>query len=176
VLKNLDSILLASFGVSSIEEYIEILRLQRQNEIEQALESGAEVTDNDISFFISQSGNLNWRNIDYFLNVQRPISIKINTNQTLSTRCFMVFKKQQVIIPLPVGGGNYFELKAAPENTDAFLVIFQYSKGQPAMVIQEINTNDQNFYLVPELVSVKELKERLKSLDNGRKPLLANWQ
>jgi hypothetical protein len=173
LMKNLDSILLAEYQVSSFEEYKKMLNDQRLNNIEQAMEREEQPSASDLNFFIQQSTNLNWRNIDYFLNVPRPISLRINTNQTFSTQCFLVFKKQQVIIPLPPGGGDFFELKAAPKNTDAFLVILQFSGGQPAIIIQEINTDDETFHLIPEPVSIEQLKEELKTLDRGRSSILA---
>jgi hypothetical protein len=166
---------MAEYGVSSFDAYVQLMQIKRAAAIENNMTLGQQPNNSDLSFFIQQTANLNWRNIDYFINMPRPLALNIQTTiNTRSSRCFIVFKNQQVIIQIPAQGANLFSLKAAPKDTDAHLLVIGYRDGQPELAMAEINTNDMNYQLAPMPVTVAEMKEALQTLDEKRNTVISS--
>lgn len=136
------------------------LRELERREMQNRLDSG-KATQSDLDYYLFESSNLGWINVDSFS--KRPSWTLTKLNVPIAdlnhTEVKMVFKRRKTILrPNGQNAGNYF-FKDIPKGVDITIVAVRYYKGEIEVASQDLTIGDR----LPELEFRKMSLEELRS-------------
>lgn len=158
--------LMDSLGVKTVAELNDTLDKIQRNNMMNNLKDG---TGNmqELGYLVFANQQMKWANIDEFMSfpIEQLIAVRLPIKTSKSVDAKLMFKERRVIYPAADMNGELGFAKVL-QDQDAILVALSYTDGIPKLFIKSINTSDK----IPEIswqnVSVEQLKEQLKILDN----------
>ena len=90
--------------------------------------------------------------------------IKINLPPVQDTDCKLVFPDRAFVLPEKLAD-DYFYFESIPKKEKAWVVALKYENGQPMLAMKYIKIKKETFDLEFEILTLSELKEKLKILD-----------
>jgi len=155
-----------SFRVSTVSQLLDTLKKVETRRIELVYRN-RKVSFEDLKFYVYNRPTLGWSNIDCFRNLSasRLTNLSINLEFSRSTSCKLVFKERRSIMPaLWQKDGKYYFM-GIPRDEKATVVAIREVDGHPLLAMKEINTSDGTVDLQFSSLTLNELKEQLKRLD-----------
>jgi hypothetical protein len=158
--------LMDSLGVKTVAELNDTLDKIQRNNMMNNLKDG---TGNmqELGYLVFGNQQMKWANIDEFMSfpIEQLIAVRLPIKTSKSVDAKLMFKERRVIYPAADMNGELGFAKVL-QDQDAILVALSYTDGIPKLFIKNINTSDKIPEIVWQNVSVEQLKEQLKILDN----------
>lgn len=156
--------LMDSLGLRTYDELLIEKDKQRIREIESNLESGTSDVSN-LSYYTFQTKQLGWINCDRFSSYPDPkITMKTDLEMGGDRDCKLVFQKIKSVMPSTYNVN--FEFVNIPEKEPIFIVALKYENTKIYLSIQNTLTSKKAPDIQFHEVTIDELKEALKVLDN----------
>tara|TARA_Y100000589_G_scaffold13428_1_gene10861 strand:+ start:3220 stop:5079 length:1860 start_codon:yes stop_codon:yes gene_type:complete len=158
--------LLDEFGVSTMKDLMDTLPKVNLKNIEVAYKN-KKISYEDYKFYVFNSSNLGWKNVDVFKDVPRRdmISLKVSEMPTKEIDIKLVFVDREFVLPGKILDKENFYFTDIPKNEKAWIVGVKYIDGKPLLALRNITTKEKDFDLDFKLMSLQELKEALKVID-----------
>lgn len=158
--------LLDEFGVSTMKELLDTLPKVNLKHIEVAYKN-KKISYEDYKFYVFNSSNLGWKNVDVFRDVPRDnmITLKVSEMPTKEIDIKLVFVDREFVLPGKILDKDNFYFTDIPKNEKAWIVGVKYINGKPLLALKNITTKEKDFNLDFKLMSLQELKEALKVID-----------
>lgn len=158
--------LLDKFGVSTMKELLDTLPKVNLKNIEVAYKS-KKISYEDYKFYVFNSSNLGWKNVDVFKDVPKNnmISLKVSEMPTKEIDIKLVFVDREFVLPGKILDKENFYFTNIPKNEKAWIVGVKYIDGKPLLALKNITTKEKDFDLEFKLMSLQELKDALKVID-----------
>lgn len=158
--------LMDSLGVKTVAELNDTLdKIQRNNMINNLKDGTGNMQE--LGYLVFGNQQMKWANIDEFMSfpIEQLIAVRLPIKTSKSVDAKLMFKERRVIYPAADMNGELGFAKVL-QDQDAILVALSYTDGIPKLFIKNINTSDKIPEIVWQNVSVEQLKEQLKILDN----------
>jgi len=158
--------LLDSFHVKTLEQLADTLLKIKTHDIELAF-TDKKISYDDLNFYVYNLRELGYSNVDCFASFPKGqlVRVKVNLRPGRDTNCKLVFKKIKSIIDFLPGGDHYY-LPKVPKGETAWIVAIKYDGLNPLVAIKEITIDRKEVDIELKPVTIDELKQQLKILDN----------
>lgn len=158
--------LLDEFGVTTMAELMDTLPKVNMEKIELAYKEN-NISYQDYKFYVFNSFNLGWKNVDCFADVSKDdmISMKVNEKPNDEVDVKLVFVDREFVLPGEIIDGKNFYFTGIPKGETAWIVGIKYINGQPLLALHKVTTAEKSFELEFKEMSLAELKEALKVID-----------
>jgi hypothetical protein len=158
--------LLDSFGVKTMAELRDTMQKVKTKNIELSY-MGKTISYNDLNYYVFNLRRLGWINVDCFSNLKNTqlTTMYVNIKPERNVDCKLAFKQRRVIYPSE-WGRNMYEFPRVPKGEEVWVIAVKYLNSQPYIAIVDANTSDKPIDMEFKQVSLAELKEQLKILDN----------
>ena len=165
LMKAINQPLLDSFKLTTISQLRDTLRKIRTRKIELDYMKN-KISFDDLQYYIYNVSGLGWRNIDCFAAFpsRKIVTVRINIEVQTNIDCKMVFKDRRVVLPPNRRDGRY-EFQGIPKGERAVIVAIKYENGQPLLAMKEIIISEDSYDLDWKSLSLDQLKQELKKLD-----------
>jgi hypothetical protein len=158
--------LMDSLGVKTVAELNDTLdKIQRSNMMNNLKDGKGNMQE--LGYLVFANQQMKWANIDEFMSFppEQLIAVRLPIKTSISVDAKLIFKKRRVIYPAADMNGEFGFAKVLKDQ-DAILVALSYTDGIPKICIRNINTSDKISEIAWQTVSVEQLKDQLKILDN----------
>ncbi|HEY8969859.1 MAG TPA: hypothetical protein VIM64_12220 [Puia sp.] len=120
----------------------------------------------NFKYYVFNTPRTGWSNIDFLTAIpySSAVRVKLNLSAQKNVSCKLVCRDRRAIIPAVRVGGK-LEIWSAPNGERAVIVGIKYENGQPFLAMKEIIVREDLFDLDWKSVSVDEVKQALKKLD-----------
>ena len=158
--------LLEEFGVSTMKDLMDTLPKVNLKNIEIAYKN-KNISYEDYKFYVFNSSNLGWKNVDVFRDVpsNNMITLKVSEMPTKEIDIKLVFVDREFVLPGKILDKENFYFTDIPKNEKAWIVGVKYINGKPLLALKNITTKEKDFDLDFKVMSLQELKEALKVID-----------
>ncbi len=124
------------------------------------------ITASEVNRYILRTLNLGWINCDRFNRSGHRIKYKLKIKNDTGVKIDMVFKSINSVLP-SFRSGDVFDFDMVPKNEDVILVAVKKVNDKIYLdLIETTTTENPNVEFNFKEVTLKELKEQLKKLDN----------
>ena len=153
------------FGVNNMRDLQDSIRAATKRNIEENYKS-KNVAFEDVKYYVYNTSRLGWSNIDIFADIKPEdmVNMTVNINAYKNTDCKLVFRDRQFVIPAETEAGIY-QFKNMPKGERVWIVTLMYLNGQPYLSMEETTIDDGVHSVNYELLTLEELKEKLKLLN-----------
>ncbi len=171
--KNVDELMLAinkplleKYNVATLDALRDTLKKETIQKIEMDY-MDKKISFEDYKYYIFNTSNLGWSNVDCFAGNAKNGYVKINVNLTpeINTVCKLIFKSRRTIIDATKVDLN-FEFEGVPKGEEAWLVAIKYVDGKPYLSLKEMTTQVGTYEVNFEVLTLQALKEKLKILNS----------
>lgn len=164
LIKAISQPLLDHFKVSTMKQLLDTL--EKAGNTVELNAMGRRVPLANFKYYVFNTPQTGWSNIDFLTAIpySSAVTVKLNVPAQKNISCKLVCRERRTIIPAVRVGGK-LEIRGAPNGEKAVIVGIRYENGQPLLALKEIIVNEVSFDLDWKSVSVEELKEALKKLD-----------
>ena len=158
--------LLDEFGVTTMEALMDTLPKVNLEKIEVAYK-GEKIGYEDYKFYVFNSSNLGWKNVDIFADISEEdmISLKVSEAPSEQVDVKLVFVDREFVLPGKIVDDKHFYFSGIPKNESAWLVGVKYIDGKPLLALKNITTVEKVFDLEFKSMSLPDLKKALKVID-----------
>ncbi len=157
--------LLDSFGVKSVVELQDTLQKLNTYKIELSYLNKT-LSYNDFKYYVFNTSKLGWSNVDCFADIKpdQMVKLKVNLKAANNIDCKIVFKNRKFVIPASKESKKY-EFDKIPKGEEIWIIAIKYDDGKPYLSMQETTVEDKIVDVDFKLLTLEELKEKLKVLD-----------
>ncbi|MBR9859783.1 OmpA family protein [bacterium] len=157
--------LLDEFGVDNMPELMSAIQNRNLDDIEVAYQN-KEISFQDYNFYIFNSSNLGWKNIDVFADLagSELVDMVVKFKPDSSTDFKIVIPSMNFVIAADIEARDY-QFKDFPKDLEAYIVGLRYENGVPLFFM--LKTLTQKLKIDPDFksLSLEELKGRLRELE-----------
>lgn len=161
----LNKSLLDSFQVKTIEELQDTVRKININKVELSYLNKT-LSYEDFKYYVYNSSRLGWSNVDAFFDLKgkemATLNIKLKVAKNID--CKIVFKERRVVIPAKSENKKY-DFGELPKGEKVWIIAIKYEDGKPLLFMQETLIENQTIEVDFKSLTLDELKEKLKVLD-----------
>lgn len=157
--------LMEELGVNTMEALLDTLPKVNMVNLEVAYRN-KKISYEDFKFYIFNSSQLGWKNLDVFADIpmNNRITIKVDAVPDKTTDSKLVYQKRNFVLPGKIGAKNFY-FEDVPKKEEAWLIGIQYKNATPLFSMELVGMDKKNYALNLKEVSLEELKEKLKILD-----------
>lgn len=157
--------LLDSFQVNTIEELQDTLRKINLKKVELSYLNKS-LHYEDFKFYVYNVSRLGWSNVDCFVGIkpEQMTTMKINLKVAKNIDCKLVFKERRFVIPA-TKLGKLYEFASIPKGEKVWIIAIKYEEGKPYLFMQESTVESKTVDVHFESLTLDQLKEKLKVLD-----------
>jgi len=119
----------------------------------------------ELRYYVANTQKLGWINCDRFSSYSknRLTNMKVNVKANSNTTCMAVFRRiKSVMNAYP---NEVYVFNSIPKNLSIWLVVLKYSNNQPYLFLEKTMVQDSIDNINFRPLSVEELKNELKQLD-----------
>lgn len=157
--------LMEKYGVSTLEELRAAMEAEKLRQIELRMEGG-NASMNEMSYYMFNSSNLGWINVDAFSKLAGERKDMItDLKHSSSNDCKTVFKNVRGILPAYEHKTHFWFFGSVPMNNSCWVIGLKYINKQAYLSLEETKTTEKYNSFAFRQVSPEELKEALKVLD-----------
>jgi hypothetical protein len=156
--------LLDHFKVSTMKQLLDTL--EKAGSTVEITAMGRRVPLANFKYYVFNTPRTGWSNIDFLTAIpySSAVTVKLNLSAQKNVSCKLVCRDRRAIIPAVRVAGK-LEIRGAPNGERAVIVGIKYENGQPFLAMKEIIVREDLFDLDWKSVSVDEVKQALKKLD-----------
>lgn len=153
------------FGVDNMKDLQDSLRSATRRGIEENYKS-KNIAFEDMKYYVYNTSRLGWSNVDVFVDIKPEdmVTMTVNIKVLKNTDCKLVFRDRQFVIPAETEAGIY-QFKNMPKGERVWIVTLMYANGQPFLSMEETKIDDGVHSVSYESLTLEELKEKLKLLN-----------
>ncbi len=155
--------LLDKYGATTMEELAILMEQEKINTIEMNY-GNKSIAFDDFSYYIYNTSNFGWSNLDDFKTIRNPVDLKVNIRPNEFTDCKLVFINSRSVFPGTPDKKNYV-FKGIPKGEEVWIVAIQYRDQVPYLGMQKIMTESKTIDIIMTEYTLEELKLELKKLD-----------
>lgn len=157
--------LLDSFQVKNIAELQDTLRKINLNKVELSYLNKS-LNYEDFKFYVYNTSRLGWSNVDVFVDIKpdQMVTMKVNLKVAKNIDCKLVFKERRFVIPATKEDKKY-EFENIPKGEAVWIIAIKYDEGKPYLFMQETTVDNKTVDIDFKSLTLDELKEKLKVLD-----------
>src|ERR1700754_1289921 len=157
--------LMDSFKVTTLDQLKDTLAKITTRKIELSY-MNRNISFDDFNYYVYNSSKLGWNNIDCFSGYSKweKTTVRVNGKAHKNTSCKLIFKDRRAIMPATKEGGQ-FEFVGVPLDVRATVVAIKYENGRPYFGMKEIVVSDKPIDIDWQLLTLDQLKQELKKLD-----------
>ena len=131
--------LLDKYGATTMEELAILMEQEKINTIEMNY-GNKSIAFDDFSYYIYNTSNFGWSNLDDFKTIRNPVDLKVNIRPNEFTDCKLVFINSRSVFPGTPDKKNYV-FKGIPKGEEVWIVAIQYRDQVPYLGMQKIKTD-----------------------------------
>lgn len=153
-----------------VKDYWGLQQKMKKERIEK-LESeylSADIPMEDVNYYIMEIARFGWANCDVYDRMRKgpKEEIYVMEKPSKSVDCKIIYKKENVILPINTIGGKY-KVKNIPVGVKLVVVVLKYENDEAYAYIDEMTMKKDGLEVKPEFkkYSMLELKEALQLLN-----------
>lgn len=157
--------LLDSFHVKTIAELQDTMRKINLNKVELSYLNKS-LNYEDFKFYVYNTSRLGWSNVDVFVDIDpdQIVTMKVNLKVAKNVDCKLVFKDRRFVIPANREDKKY-KFEKIPKGETVWIIALKYVEGKPYLFMQETTVDNKTIDIDFKSLTLDELKEKLKVLD-----------
>ncbi|MES2588029.1 MAG: OmpA family protein [Bacteroidota bacterium] len=157
--------LLDTFNVKTIQELQDTMRKANLNKVELSYLNKS-LSYDDFKYYVYNTSKLGWSNVDCFADIKpdQMVTMKIDLKVAKNIDCKIVFKNRRFVIPA-TKEENKYEFEKIPKGETVWIIAMKYDEGKPYLFMQETTVENKTIEVEFKSLTLDELKEKLKVLD-----------
>ncbi|HWY36610.1 MAG TPA: hypothetical protein VNX68_18345 [Nitrosopumilaceae archaeon] len=157
--------LLDSFQVKTISALQDTLRKINLSKVELSYLNKS-LNYDDFKFYVYNTSRLGWSNVDVFVDIKPEdmVTMHVDLKPDKNIDCKLVFKNRRFVIP-PTRMENNYSFEKIPRGESIWVIALKYEKGKPYLYLEETTTDGKTVDVIFKLLTLEELKEKLKVMD-----------
>ncbi len=157
--------LMDKYGVTTIAALQDSLKKTNIKNIELSY-LNKKISYEDFKYYVYNTSQLGWSNIDKFADIppDKLVTMKINLKVANNVDCKLVFKNRRAIMS-PTKMDSKYEFENVPKGEMVWIVAIKYTDGKPYLYMIETTVDNTTYNVDLRLLTLDELKQELKKLD-----------